>query len=330
MYFFTKTPVRILISAVALLLVGIAIGFWAIPRAPAAAARSEIRQYDHTGRLTNQLLECAELPETITVGTRINLEKEIRDILDARIKEGKLADAAVYFRDLNNGPWMGIHEEQLFHPASLLKLPLAMAFHWHAENEPGLLTGTAIYEKASDDYEAGQAFGSTKRLENGGTYAVGDLIDFMLQESSNEAALILSQIAGQERVLGVYKDLGVTPPAYGQDYEINVHTFASFFRILYNATYLNRTSSEHLLDAMTHSSFTQGLVAGVPSGTTVAHKFGTREVDAEGNHQLHDCGIVYAGDTPYILCIMTKGKNFDHLVGFIKDVSALVFKTVSS
>jgi len=27
--------------------------------------------------------------------------------------------------------------------------------------------------------------------------------------------------------------------------------------------------------------------------------------------QLHDCGIVYYPETPYLLCVMTKGWNFE-------------------
>jgi beta-lactamase class A len=109
-----------------------------------------------------------------------------------------------------------------------------------------------------------------------------------------------------------------------QDYLIDTHTYASFFRILYNSTYIDRSASEEVLSMLTEASFQDGLVAGVPAGTTVAHKFGSRQT-RDGKDQLHDCGIVYATGKPYILCIMTQGKDFTKLAAFIKDVSARVY-----
>lgn len=298
------------------------------PGASPVAKFSEVRQQDHEGRLTNQLLECAELPEGLSIGNRIDLEADIHARMEELKEKGMLTQGAVYYRDLNNGPWFGINEETLFYPASLLKVPLAMAFYWHAENDPALLSSKHVFKRVGDDRDASQAFASSRRLEDGKAYTVEELITFMLQDSSNEAALLLAEIAGQENVLDIYEDLGIPAPTYGQDYQISVHTLASFFRILFNATYVDRMNSEKILSIMTDSGFDEGLEQGVPSGTIVAHKFGTREVG--GIRQLHDCGIVYVPGKPYILCVMTQGTDFAVLADFIKDVSATAFKSISS
>jgi beta-lactamase class A len=326
----TKTPLRALSTASCLIAIGIIIGFWVIPHDSheAKPAVGDIRQAENAGRLTNQLLECAELPEGLSIGGRINLEQEIREKMDALKQEGKLTQGAVYYRDLNNGPWFGINEDTLYYPASLLKVPLAMAFYSRDQENPGFLQESAVFESTGQDFEAAQAFGSPKRLEDGKEYSIEELVMSMLQDSSNEAALILAQIAGEENVLDVYEDIGIPAPQFGKDYQISVHTFGSFFRILFNATYLDRIHSEKMLEVMTHSGFTQGIAAGLPSEITVAHKFGTREVG--GVRQLHDCGIVYAPEKPYILCVMTQGTDYDMLADFIKDVSETVFKTVTS
>lgn len=320
-----------LLSALGILLVGIGIGYAAsyyqLPPAPIKRL-TDIRQSE--GRLTNQLLECAELPEGLSIGNRIDLEKEIQEKIDALQAKGVLKEGAVYYRDLNNGPWFGINEEALYYPASLLKVPLAMSFYWRSEAESGILTQSVIYNGDGEDHEAAQAFGSPNRLEKGKSYTAEELITIMLQDSSNEAALHLAELAGQQNVLDVYEDFGIKEPTYGQDYQISVHTFASFFRVLFNATYLDRINSEKLLGIMTHSGFTHGITAGLPSDVLVAHKFGTRENLENGVRQLHDCGIVYAPGKPYILCVMTQGTDFDALAEFIQDVSETVFKNVTS
>lgn len=100
--------------------------------------------------------------------------------------------------------------------------------------------------------------------------------------------------------------------------------------MLYNSTYLPRESSQEILTFLSHSSFTAGLVAGVPDTTTVAHKFGERAIDPGQNiSQLHDCGIVYVPRQPYILCVMTQGYDYDELAKVIAEVSRRTYDAVT-
>jgi hypothetical protein len=121
-----------------------------------------------------------------------------------------------------------------------------------------------------------------------------------------------------------YSDLAVIVPQTDQ-YTMTVSTYAGFFRVLYNATYLNHADSEHLLDLLSQSSFTKGLVAGVPAGVAVAHKFGERGYNNPAiPDQLHDCGIVYA-KKPYVVCIMTQGRGYDAMAGIIANISKMIY-----
>ena len=76
--------------------------------------------------------------------------------------------------------------------------------------------------------------------------------------------------------------------------------------------------------------FKEALVAGVPPGITVAHKYGERSFSDSPIRQLHDCGIVYFKPEPYILCVMTRGTDTLELAKVIGDVSRLVFTEVSA
>jgi hypothetical protein len=88
------------------------------------------------------------------------------------------------------------------------------------------------------------------------------------------------------------------------------------------------------LELLTKTDFDKGLVAGVPSGTLVAHKFGEKTINTVGIsgqinntiHELHDCGIIYIPNDPYFLCVMTKGNDFETLASVIKDISGIVWK----
>jgi beta-lactamase class A len=317
-------------GVLAIFVVGFGAGYlvrYVTPHANEALVYGDVREHGG-GRLTNPLLECRELPETISVGQRKDLEAHVRAIIESKKQQGILTDASVYFRDLNNGPWFGIREEVKFYPASLLKVPLAMWYYWKADEDPDLLEQAIEFKGPRGVSHVN--FPPRVQLEEGKTYTIEALIQYMLQESDNNAANILDEFGGREKTADVYRDFGIQPSNTSEAYAIDVHTYASFFRILYNATYIGRVHSEHLLDILSRSSFTQGLRAGVPENVVVAHKFGEKVLDAQTNtYQLHDCGIVYAGNTPYSLCIMTQGKDIHHLVEFIKDVSSLVYEEVA-
>lgn len=281
-------------------------------------------------KFTNPLLECKELPESLSIGQRLELQTKVEERIALAKKVGFLTNGAVYFRDLNNGPWFGVNEGLKFYPASLLKVPLAVSLFAKAEDNPEILKTEVEFAGSNENIEASQAFGSSMRLETGKTYTASQLIKVMLHESSNEAALLLVQILGADNVLTVYKDFGISSPNLGEDYQIDVHTYASFFRILFNATYIDRSASEEMLGIMTKSAFEEGLVAGVPKEITVSHKFGTREIADGAIKQLHDCGIVYAQSTPYILCIMTQGTDYRKLAEFIQDISRIVYTNIET
>lgn len=106
----------------------------------------------------------------------------------------------------------------------------------------------------------------------------------------------------------VFNDLGIPLPR-DIDYALSVKEYASFFRILYNASYLTRENSEMALKLLSESKFRGGLAGKIPSDIVIAHKFGEREmIDENGSsiNQLHDCGIVYYTPYPYLICIMTR------------------------
>ena len=73
-----------------------------------------------------------------------------------------------------------------------------------------------------------------------------------------------------------------------------------------------------------------GIVAGVPAGVKVAHKFGEGTGSTSDNESvvsiLNDCGIVYKKDHPYIICIMTEGTDFSDMEKVLGRISRTVYE----
>lgn len=154
----------------------------------------------------------------------------------------------------------------------------------------------------------------------------------MLIDSDNGAKDLLYSIVDKKVFSEIFRLLGVTEPSNVLEYQLSPKDYALFFRMLYGGTYLTGEDSERLLEILTRVKFKDGLVAGVPDGITVAHKFGTFTLtDSAGSKigiELHDCGVVYHQESPYILCVMTKGQDPQKLARFISDVSSIVYKSI--
>ena len=257
--------------------------------------------------------------------------KSLRGVVDGAVKAGRASEVSVYFRDLNNGYWTGVAERAEFSPASLLKLPLLMTVLDRAEEEPEFLKRRLVYDAATAaSFTVTTEFPSRSPLNVGEAYTVGDLMRRMILDSDNGAALLLFGAMPSGSVEKAYSDLGIEgAPGAGAGAAVTVKQYAMFFRVLYNASYLDRRASQTALELLAGSHFLEGLVAGVPAGATVAHKFGERHDIAGGAKQLHDCGIVYHPDTPYLLCVMTRGAETKALAGVIAQTSRFVWDEIS-
>lgn len=277
------------------------------------------------GAFTNPLLACGDI-DSLSVGIMEELRTKVTGVIDSATNAGLISHASVYVRDLNNGPWMGIREKEFFHPASLLKVPLMLAAYRLEEDAPGFLDGEVRYETPFT--LPGQLFPPAHEIEVGKTYTRRELMRRAIMFSDNQATALLGTQVGANYTLKVFSDFGIEQPQPDQDYEMRVRTYASFFRVLYNASYLSRKHSEEALSILAAVDFPIGIEAGVPKEIPVAHKFGEREGAIEnGDYQLHDCGIVYT-DTPYLICVMTQGKTTEGMLSIIRDISKLAYQTL--
>lgn len=310
---------------------GIVAGFFAhnlaMFRPTSDASGGVIRQGGY--QFINPLLDYAP-PESAFQELKPFKDKIATFVNQANDNSDHIDFVAVYFRDLNNGPWFGVNESATFAPASLLKVPLMMAYYKLADTDPSILqqTVTVTQENLQPLVPNQQTIVPAQRLVVGQTYTIDDLINRMIIYSDNDAAQLLIAHIDTGKLAQIYEDFGINLPGPNQnDTDVNVITYAGFFRMLFNASYLNKQDSEKALRLLSESDFNDGIVAGVPDGLTVSHKFGERVKD-DGSMQLHDCGIVYYPAHPYLLCIMTRGDNEAELAKLVANTSQLVYQQV--
>jgi beta-lactamase class A len=258
----------------------------------------------------------------------IPFKEKIEEYLNARLDKRWATRVGVYYRELNDGYWFSIGDSEKFIPASMRKLPLMIALLKQAETETNLLERSVTFD-LSNDYNLNQNFKPSQKLVVGNKYTIRDLIYRMIVYSDNNAFTFLTKIVDPALFDEVYSNLRLqNPRAIKDDEFLSVQTYESFFRILYNASYLNRSSSEWALEILSKSEFRAGLVSGVPPSVKISHKFGEKSDAIDGTVQLHDCGIIYYPRHPYLLCVMSQGPNFELLDDVIAEISRIAYTEV--
>ena len=308
---------------------GVVIGFSLHRVAPRKKPTAVIERRAGTFNHVNPLLACDMAEDVLRTEEIRPFKEKIASYLNSRRDQRGVSSVSVYYRELNDGPWFSIGETERFVPASLRKLPLMIALLKMAErgDAPPLLERRVKADLAGD-YNAKQNIKPSQMLVPGQEYTVRDLLTRMIVFSDNNAFMLLTRVVDPSELDRVYATLRMQNPENRKDDSfLSVQTYASFFRVLYNATYLSKEASDWALQILAQSEFKAGLVSGVPATVEVAHKFG--EHSEEGMVQLHDCGIVYYPRHPYLLCLMSKGPTFEFLDDAIVGVSKMVYESVA-
>lgn len=243
---------------------------------------------------------------------------------------------SVYFRELDSGQWFSINGEQTYAPASLLKLPLFIAYLKMAESNPGLMDIT-LNVPTETNWNEGLVYQPANPIVPGQSYTIRELLLAMINDSDNNAVIVLRDAIDETYKNEIFSDLGLSIPSEDPtEQSMTAKDYSHFFRVLYNASYLNHESSQKALEMMIPSRFEAGLAGGITEETEIAEKFGERTwIDTESGdklYELHDCGIIYPSPgEPYLLCVMTKSPNgFEHLSDILQTISRTVFNEMVS
>ncbi len=276
----------------------------------------------------NPLLECDQANATIEDSELRPFRQKVEDFVTNDLKKKWGDEVSLYFRELNDGLFFEIGREKHFYPASLIKVPMLIAVLKQAEANPGLLKKKVVFDDPR--LQSGQNNEVTDRLVLGRSYTVDDLLRRMIQYSDNVSFdLLLAKVVDQRKYDETYTDLGMPPAVVSIKKpvcELSTEQYASCFRFLFNASYLNKKLSEKALEYLTTSDFKLGLVAGLPPNTVVAHKFGFWTEN--GIRLLHDCGIVYYPNHPYLLCIMTSAADKGVTDPTIGELSHFIYQEI--
>ncbi len=252
----------------------------------------------------------------------LSLKNEINTFIESKKSIGEISNASVYFRELNDGSWMNINGNEGFHPGSLIKIPILLTYLKYAEDNPTLLNKQIKYEKVFSNMPT-QEF-PDKMIQVGKSYKANELLEAMIENSDNAATMLLIQNVNMNGFKKLFTDIGLPePPENSPNFSISAVDVSKFLRILYSSTYLKTASSEYALTLLSKSTFQLGIAHAIPKEISIVHKFG--EQGTPLGKELHEIAIIYLNNNPYLLTIMTQGKEMDKLPPILSEISKITY-----
>lgn len=243
----------------------------------------------------------------------------LRDYLNSAYESN--SNVSIYFEYLPTGANIALNKDAEFYPASLLKLPVAMAVAKKIERREWEWTNELVLLPADKD----DGFGTLYKEPSNSTYTIEELVRRSLTESDNTAHFILVRNLEVAEMNDVYEHMGLDG-FLKTNGNLSAKRYATIVRTLFNASYLSEANSQKLLSYMTQSPFVDYLQQGLPPLIPFAHKIGISE--SEGVYL--DSGIVYAEHRPYLLTVMIRTKDEKRAKEIMADVSKRVYTYVSS
>ena len=265
----------------------------------------------------------------------IGLDKELAREIKVLKADGNAKHVSVYFKDLTNDYVIGYNEDELFAPASLMKVPIMITILKLSEEVPGLLKETVFYKnrRESEFVASLENLATETILIPNSNYTVNQLLEIMIIESDNEATICLLDFLKKGwpgYIEKVEKELNIPVPFEGDVLNANfisVKKYSSIFRILYNASYLTVENSEKALRVLSKARYGYGIRQSIPSNILISQKFGIK-MPYENLYQTHHFAIVYHPIKPFMLGIMTRGESEIGLRESISSLTSTVYRSV--
>ncbi len=230
-------------------------------------------------------------------------------------------------QDLATGLSTGINASAEMPAASTIKIPVMVeVFRQLAAGRFDLNTRMQL-RAADKDWGSGDLSGARA----GTSYPVSRLLALMIDVSDNTATNMLIRLVGRGSINTEMADLGLahtrltdsirsSGPAIRWALRSSPRDMAHLLGAMAKENLVNEWSSREMIAILRGQRHNGLLPQPLPRGTAVAHKTGTL------HDTLNDVGIVYLGEEPYVIAVMTTDlPTLDSGRRFIRGVSRMAY-----
>ncbi len=246
---------------------------------------------------------------------------DTRAAIEQLIKQSG-AEVAVAWRPLDAKPGeeILINVDERFHAASTMKVPVMIELFRQIEAGERKLDDTVVVTNQFTSIHDGTPYTLSATEDSDGEIykAMGTplsyrvLVEAAITVSSNLATNILIEHLGAKNVQATVDKMNASgmqvlrgvedQKAFdaGKNNTTTARGLLTLFEAIGKGQAVSPSSSARMVDILKRQKFVEGIPAGLPPGTPVAHKTGSI------TRIRHDVGIVYT-NRPYVLVVLTRG-----------------------
>lgn len=209
---------------------------------------------------------------------------------------------SVYMEFLNTGASIIIGPDVYIWSASLPKLPIAMSVMKKIEDGEWKFSNELVLMPVDENKDSGSEENSLWEHPIGTRFTIETLLREMLINSDNTAHNIIYRNLHADEIDRVVIELGLYG-LFNEEGKMSAKEYSRFFRSLYTANFLNRDSSQQILEWLDESPFDDFLGGSIPKEVPFPHKYGENRIQ----RVYADSGIVYVPERPYLITVMISG-----------------------
>jgi beta-lactamase class A len=233
----------------------------------------------------------------------------------------------IQVEDVVTGAATGVNPSAEMPAASTIKIPVMVeVFKQLVAGEFDLNTKVKL-QRADKDWGSGDLCDARV----GSSYTVQRLLDLMIDVSDNTATNMLIRLVGRQRINDTMSEYGLSHTklrdfirSEGNGIRWSLRSspadMAYLLSKMAKEQLIDEWSSRAMIKILREQRHNSLLPAPLPPGTQIAHKTGTL------HDTLNDVGIVYAGEDPYVIAVMTTDlPTLDSGRRFIRGVSRMAY-----
>ena len=250
---------------------------------------------------------------------------------------------AVAYYDVGTGTTLLRNERERFHAASTMKVPVMLGIFEAVTrgelslDQPVLVRNefTSIFDGSKYTLEPREDSDAELYALVGKELPLRELVRRMEVRSSNLATNIVIDLIGAKRVMRLMGEIGANDiqvlrgveddKAYhaGMNNTTTAHDLMLVFRTLAEKRAVSAAASEEMIEILALQEHNDGIPAGLPAGTKVAHKTGWITSIS------HDAALVFRPDgTQYVLVVLTRGFTDSAVANqVIAEISRVMWET---
>ncbi|MFS8640536.1 MAG: class A beta-lactamase-related serine hydrolase [Symbiobacteriaceae bacterium] len=227
---------------------------------------------------------------------------------------------SIALEDLLTGQRWLHNADRLYHPASTVKVPVAL--YALEQYRAGKLDWQDVIPYTEADREP-PLIGAFETAEFGDTFAIGDLVRWSLAYSDTAAVNMLGRRLGWGNIERWTESIGGRLTHENRLPRASALSVLHWWRHLHVLSYTDPERASLVVRPLMEATYRGRITAGLPDGVPHLHKYGTYE------NSYHDSGIVYAA-RPYILVVLTEGAPLQEADAAIARLSAEIYRVMTA